>query len=54
MVADSAFEGWCGLTADSAEGNMQWQGFQPKAWEETDVDIEVSSESRQDSIQSTF
>lgn len=41
MVADSAFEGWCGLAANSAEGNMVWQGFQPKQWEETDVDIEV-------------
>lgn len=43
MVADSSFEGWCGLAADSADGKMVWQGFQPKAWEETDVDIEVST-----------
>lgn len=42
MVADSAFEGWCGLAADSADGKMVWQGYQPKAWEDTDVDIEVS------------
>lgn len=42
MVADSAFEGWCGLDAESANGNMKWQGYEPKAWDEEDVDIEVS------------
>ncbi len=36
------FEGWMGLDKTSAEGKMVWQEFQPKTWEETDVDIKVS------------
>lgn len=44
MASDSAFEGWCGLNEKSAEGNMVWQGYEPKEWQETDVDIEVSLE----------
>lgn len=36
------FEGWMGLDASSGEGNMVWQEFQPKAWEETDIDIKIS------------
>ncbi|KAL3480999.1 chaperonin 10-like protein [Aspergillus californicus] len=36
------FEGWLGLDAKSVEGNMSWGEFQPKAWEETDVDIKVT------------
>ncbi|CAL5866246.1 uncharacterized protein PFLUO_LOCUS453 [Penicillium psychrofluorescens] len=36
------FEGWMGLDPSSADGNMVWQEFQPKEWEETDVDIKIS------------
>ncbi|KAJ5970750.1 uncharacterized protein N7479_000668 [Penicillium vulpinum] len=39
---DYKFEGWMGLDPSSAEGNMVWQEFEPKEWEETDVDIKVS------------
>ncbi|GIZ44123.1 hypothetical protein CKM354_000733200 [Cercospora kikuchii] len=40
---DYSFEGWMGLDKSSAEGNMVWQKFpNPKTWEETDVDIEIS------------
>ncbi|KAJ5614457.1 hypothetical protein N7528_008111 [Penicillium herquei] len=39
---DYKFEGWMGLDASSAEGNMVWQEFEPKTWEETDIDIKVS------------
>jgi alcohol dehydrogenase (NADP+) len=39
---DYKFEGWMGLDASSAEGKMVWSEFQPKAWEETDVDIKVT------------
>lgn len=42
MASASSFEGWCGLDKNSAEGNMVWQGYTPKEWEETDVDIEIS------------
>lgn len=26
----------------NALGNMKWQEYEPKAWEETDVDIQIS------------
>lgn len=39
---DYKFEGWMGLDPKAAEGNMVWQEFQPKAWEETDVDIRIT------------
>ena len=31
-----------GFDPSSAEGKMIWSKFQPKAWEETDVDIKVT------------
>lgn len=31
-----------GLDPSAAQGNMVWQEFEPKEWEETDVDIKVS------------
>lgn len=31
-----------GLDPSSAEGNMVWQEFEPKTWEETDVDIKIT------------
>ena len=36
------FEGWCGLGPESAKGKMVWQGYEPKPFEESDVDIEIS------------
>lgn len=39
---DYKFEGWLGLDPKSVEGNMVWQEFEPKPWEETDVDIQVT------------
>ncbi|KAL3464584.1 chaperonin 10-like protein [Aspergillus heterothallicus] len=42
MSTDYKFEGWLGLDASSADGNMQWKEFEPKPWEETDVDIKIS------------
>lgn len=42
MASDSAFEGWCGLDKDADQGKMVWQGYDPKPWEDTDVDIEIS------------
>lgn len=41
-MSDYKFEGWLGLDASSSEGNMVWKEFQPKAWEETDVDIKIT------------
>ena len=39
---DYKFEGWMGLDANAADGKMVWQEFEPKPWEETDVDIKIS------------
>lgn len=36
------FEGWMGLDAESAKGKLVWQRFDPKPFEETDVDIEIT------------
>lgn len=36
------FEGWLGLDKSAAEGNMVWQEFEPKEWEDTDIDIKVT------------
>ncbi|KAJ9144163.1 Zinc-binding dehydrogenase [Pleurostoma richardsiae] len=36
------FEGWLGRDKSSAEGNMVWSEFEPKPWEETDVDIKIT------------
>ncbi|PHH91729.1 hypothetical protein CDD83_10507 [Cordyceps sp. RAO-2017] len=41
-ATDYKFEGWVGLDASSAEGNMVWQEYEPKPWEETDVDIKIT------------
>ncbi|KAL2865858.1 NAD(P)-dependent alcohol dehydrogenase [Aspergillus lucknowensis] len=39
---DYKFEGWLGLDEKSAAGNMVWREFEPKPWEETDVDIKIT------------
>jgi alcohol dehydrogenase (NADP+) len=38
---DYKFAGWMGVDKN-ALGNMKWQEYEPKAWEETDVDIQIS------------
>lgn len=42
-MTDYKFEGWMGLDAESAKGNMVWQEYEPKPWEETDVDIKITN-----------
>lgn len=42
MANDYKFEGWLGHDKSAAEGKMVWAEFEPKAWEETDVDIQVT------------
>ncbi|KAJ5721972.1 NADP-dependent alcohol dehydrogenase 7 [Penicillium malachiteum] len=39
---DYQFEGWMGLNKEAALGNMVWQKFEPKPWEETDIDMRVT------------
>lgn len=41
-MASSEFEGWLGVDKSAAKGNMQWGKFEPKKWQEDDVDIEIS------------
>jgi hypothetical protein len=36
------FEGWQGHDASAIEGKMTWDEFEPKRWEETDVDIKIT------------
>jgi D-arabinose 1-dehydrogenase-like Zn-dependent alcohol dehydrogenase len=36
------FEGWLGHDEGSADGKMAWGEFEPKPWEETDVDIRIT------------
>ncbi|KAF5712264.1 NADP-dependent alcohol dehydrogenase 6 [Fusarium mundagurra] len=42
MTTDYKFEGWMGEDEKSAEGNMVWQEYEPKKWEETDIDIRIT------------
>lgn len=42
MASGDKFEGWLGHGPDAVEGKMVWGEFEPKKWEEDDVDIEVS------------
>ena len=39
MTKQDKFEGWMGLDKDSVNGKMVWQTYDPKPFEETDVDI---------------
>ncbi|KAK6003774.1 hypothetical protein QM012_009545 [Aureobasidium pullulans] len=36
------FSGWLGHEPEAAKGKMVWGEFEPKTWEETDVDIKIS------------
>jgi len=42
MSTDHKFQGWLGLDKDSANGKMVWQEYEPKPFEETDVDIKIT------------
>ncbi|KAH8721958.1 zinc-binding dehydrogenase [Ilyonectria robusta] len=42
MATDYVFEGWLGLTPESVNGKMEWGAFEPKKWEEEDVDIQIT------------
>ncbi|KAI1620417.1 chaperonin 10-like protein [Exophiala viscosa] len=42
MPTDYKFQGWLGLNKDSAKGQMVWRDYDPKPFEETDVDIKIS------------
>lgn len=42
MATDYVFEGWLGLTPEAVKGKMEWGAFEPKKWEEEDVDIQIT------------
>lgn len=42
MSGNYKFQGWLGLDKESAQGKMVWQEFEPKKFEETDVDIKIT------------
>lgn len=42
MSSDYMFQGWMGLDPSAVAGKMKFQSFDPKTWEETDVDIKVT------------
>ena len=44
---DLKFEGWVGLDANAAKGNMVWQSYEPKAFQETDIDVRCFEHSLQ-------
>lgn len=39
---DYMFEGWVGEDPTAVNGEMVWKEFEPKPWEETDIDIKVT------------
>jgi alcohol dehydrogenase (NADP+) len=39
---DYKFEGWMGYDKYAADGKLVWTEFDPKEWEETDIDIKIS------------
>lgn len=41
-MANYKFEGWLGHGPEAAEGKMEWGAFEPKVWQEDDVDIQVT------------
>ncbi|KAL2256285.1 hypothetical protein VTK26DRAFT_1896 [Humicola hyalothermophila] len=41
-ATDYKFEGWLGHDKSAVEGKMVWGEFEPKAWEETDIDIKIT------------
>ena len=39
---DYKFQGWLGSDRSSVKGQLQWQSYEPKKWEDTDVDIKIT------------
>lgn len=42
MSADYKFQGWLGHDPSAADGNMKWEAYEPKKWEESDIDIKIT------------
>lgn len=42
MSSDYKFQGWLGLDKNADKGNMVWQEYTPKTFQENDVDIKIT------------
>lgn len=42
MSTDYKFQGWLGMDANSAKGEMVWKQFEPKSFEAEDIDIQIT------------
>ncbi|KAM0547287.1 hypothetical protein ACHAPJ_010422 [Fusarium lateritium] len=42
MPNDYEFQGWLGHSPDAINGKMEWGSFEPKKWQENDVDIQIT------------
>jgi alcohol dehydrogenase (NADP+) len=42
MSTSYEFKGWMGLDKDSVKGQLKYQAYEPKRFEETDVDIKIT------------
>ncbi|RSL73941.1 hypothetical protein CEP51_011704 [Fusarium floridanum] len=42
MSTHYEFQGWLGHSPDAINGKMEWGPFEPKKWEEDDVDIQIT------------
>jgi len=40
-MSDYKFEGWAALDKNSVKGQLKWQEYEPKKWDEEDVDIKI-------------
>ena len=38
MSTDYKFEGWAGFDKDSVKGNLRFVAYEPKKWNEDDID----------------
>ncbi|KAH7033026.1 putative zinc-binding alcohol dehydrogenase [Microdochium trichocladiopsis] len=41
-MAQPRFQGWIGHDKESVNGKLVWGDFEPKRWEETDIDIKIT------------
>lgn len=42
MATPYKFQGWIGHNAEAAKGKMVWEEFEPKPFEENDIDIKIT------------
>ncbi|WRT70565.1 uncharacterized protein IL334_007563 [Kwoniella shivajii] len=41
MSTEAVFKGWAGLDDKACQGNLKFQEFEPKKWDEDDVDVKI-------------